>query len=600
MTENVPAATGAEADGDNNAQSGLPATRSDAGSQSRAVATTGGGIGGEDSPDMVDKEPSALKRMHPLVAGFNRLTMMRQFGLLVGLAASIALGLGVVLWSQRETYHPLMNSTNTFAAADVIQVLQNEKVNFDIDPASGVILVRQDDLHKARLAIAGAGLSNDQTVGYELLDDDQPLGTSQFMENARYMRALEGELARTIASMNQVRAARVHLAIPERSVFIRDRRQPTASVFTELHAGADMDVDSIRAIRNLVATSIPELKPENVSVVDQRGQLLSAQTETPEDELTDRQFQFTQRVEDNLLNQINSILGPVVGRDNFRAEVNADIDFTQVEQAEELYNPDLIALRSEQTIKEERIGEPEGGIPGALTNQPPGAATAPEQVDPNAPAAPVQPPSTSRDEATRNYEVDRTLSYTQFQQGRMRRLTVAVVVDDLVSTNPETGERVRESWSDEELQQLRVLVQDAVGFDPSRGDSVNIVNSGFRGDGPQVDDSPWYTQPWFWEIAKQILAGLFVLILVFGILRPALRSLLSRGEEDQEEDDLASLDVDEDSITDDKVTLSTADEYALPGPSEQFERQLDALRGLIAEDPGRVALVLKRWIMSND
>ncbi|WP_233252365.1 flagellar basal-body MS-ring/collar protein FliF [Saccharospirillum sp. MSK14-1] len=598
MTENVPAAAGNSSDdSDNNAQSGLPATADDTGSSSRAVATTG--AGSSDSPDLVDKEPSALKRMHPLVAGFNRLTMMRQFGLLVGLAASIALGLGVVLWSQRETYHPLMNSTNTYAAADVIQVLQNEKVNFDIDPASGVILVRQDDLHRARLAIAGAGLSNDQTVGYELLDQDQPLGTSQFMENARYMRALEGELARTIASMNQVRAARVHLAIPERSVFIRDRRQPTASVFTELHAGADMDIDSIRAIRNLVATSIPELKPESVSVVDQRGQLLSAQTENPEEELTDRQFQYTQRVEDNLLNQINSILGPVVGRDNFRAEVNADIDFTQVEQAEELYNPDLIALRSEQTIEEERIGEPEGGIPGALTNQPPGAAEAPEEVDPEAQNN-TPPPSTTRNEATRNYEVDRTLSYTQFQQGRMRRLTVAVVVDDLVSTNPETGELERENWTEEDLQQLRLLVQDAVGFDPSRGDSVNIVNSGFRGVGDAVEDSPWYTQPWFWEIAKQILAGLFVLILVFGILRPALRSLLSRGEEDEEEDDLASLDVDEDSITDDKVTLSTADEYALPGPSEQFERQLDALRGLIAEDPGRVALVLKRWIMSND
>lgn len=600
MTENVPAAAGnTSGDSDNNAQSGLPANRAeaDSGSPSRALATAG--AGGGDSPDLLDKEPSTLKRMHPLVAGFNRLTMMRQFGLLVGLAASIALGLGVVLWSQREAYHPLMNSTNTYAAADVIQVLQSEKVNFDIDPASGVILVRQDDLHRARLAIAGAGLSNDQTVGYELLDQDQPLGTSQFMENARYMRALEGELARTIASMNQVRAARVHLAIPERSVFIRDRRQPTASVFTELHAGADLDVDSIRAIRNLVATSIPELKPESVSVVDQRGQLLSAQTENPEDELTDRQFQYTQRVEDNLLNQINSILGPVVGRDNFRAEVNADIDFTQVEQAEELYNPDLIALRSEQTIEEERIGEPEGGIPGALTNQPPGAAEAPEEVDPAAQNN-TPPPSTTRNEATRNYEVDRTLSYTQFQQGRMRRLTVAVVVDDLVSTNPETGELVRENWTEADLQQLRLLVQDAVGYDPSRGDSVNIVNSGFRGVADAVDDSPWYTQPWFWEIAKQILAGLFVLILVFGILRPALRSLLSRGEEAEEEDDLASLDVDEDSITDDKLTLSTADEYALPGPSEQFERQLDALRGLIAEDPGRVALVLKRWIMSND
>lgn len=589
MTENVPAATGQSGAAGGEQDSSLPSTDR----QSRDVAAT-------ERADMMEKQESGLSRLHPLTVGFNKLTMMRQFGLLIGLAASIALGLGVVLWSQKETYRPLMNSANSYDASEVIEVLQANRIEFDIDPASGVVLVRQSDLHQARLAIAGAGLSDDQTVGYELLDQDQPLGTSQFMENARYLRSLEGELARTVASVNQVRTARVHLAIPERSVFVRDRREPSASVFVDLFAGAEMEADSVKAIRNLVASSIPELSPDNVSVVDQRGRLLSDQPENVEEEMTNRQFEYTQRVEQSLVNRINSILSPVVGTDNFRAEVSADIDFTKVEQAEELYNPDLIALRSEQTVNEERVGEAEGGVPGALTNQPPGAAEAPEEATEE--GAQNQPPTTTRNEATRNYEVDRTLSYTQYQQGRVRRLTVAVVVDNLAQTNPETGEAESQEWAEEDLERMRLLVQDAVGYDPSRGDSINVVNSTFRADDTPMEEPAWYTQPWFWTIVKQILAGFFVLVLVFGVLRPALRNLLSRGAEEQEaeEDALASLDIDEESITDDKVTLSTVDEYQLPGPSESFERQLDALRGLIAEDPGRVALVLKRWIMTND
>jgi flagellar M-ring protein FliF len=591
MTENVPAAqTNEMSVGNSMDDAGLPSTTQN----SSSMAT--------ERSDLMAKEDSGVSRLHPLVVGFNKLTMMRQFGLLVGLAASIALGLGVVLWSQKDTYRPLMNSTNSYDAKELIEVLQANKINFDIDPASGVLLVKQNELHQARLAVAGAGLSDDQTVGYELLDQDQPLGQSQFMENARYLRSLEGELARTIASINQVKTARVHLAIPKRSVFVRDQREPTASVFTELYAGAELDKNSVKAIRNLVSTSIPELQDKNVSIVDQRGRLLSDDEENLEEELTNRQFEYQRKVEETLLSRVNSILSPIIGGDKFQAEVAADIDFTKVEQAEELFNPDLIAKRSEQTIKEERVGETEGGIPGALTNQPPTDAEAPQEVD-GANAA-NEAPTSSRDEATINYEVDRTLSFTQFQQGRVRRLTVAVVIDDMEVTDPDTGEIVAQPWDEASILRLRTLVQDAVGYDPTRGDSINVINSAFMADDDSIEAPPFYAEPWFWEIAKQLLAGLFVLILIFGILRPAVRNLLTKGEDEQLESEedaaLAELDVDEDMIADDKVTLNSVDEYALPGPSESFERQLDALRGLIAEDPGRVALVLKRWIMNND
>lgn len=590
MSENMPATSSAAMTDTAEDSGSFPASDR----SGRAMAT--------ERTELMDKDASPNSMMHPIVAGFNKLTMMRQFGLLIGLAASIALGLGVVLWSQQESYRPLMNSANSFNAREVIEVLQTNRIEFDIDPASGVILVRQSDLHAARLAIAGAGLSDDQTVGYELLDQDQPLGQSQFMENARYLRSIEGELSRTIASINQVKTARVHLAIPKRSVFVSDQREPSASVFVELFAGADIDTNSVKAIKNLVATSIPELQAENVSIVDQRGRLLSDNENNLEDEMTNRQFEYQKRVENDLLARVNSILSPIVGSNAFRAEVSADIDFTKVEQAEELFNPDLIALRSEQVISEERVGEDPGGIPGALTNQPPTDAEAPE-VNPDGTAADTRP-TQSRDEATRNFEVDRTLSFTQFQQGRVRRLTVAVVVDDIRVTDPETGELIERTWDDEAIFRLRTLVQDAVGYDPARGDSINVVNTTFLAGDESLEEAPFYTQPWFWDIARQILAGLFVLVLVFGVLRPALRNILAKGEDElagsAEDAALAQLDVDEDLIADDKVSLSSADEFSLPGPSESFDRQLDVLRGLIAEDPGRVALVLKRWIMSND
>jgi len=590
MTENVPVAANTQMS---------PSKSSPDGNQ---LSSSNNAPAASERSDLIDKGDATESRMHPFVAGFNKLTMARQFGLLVGLAASIALGLSVVLWSQKDTYRPLMNSTNSFDARGLIEVLQANKVEFDIDPGSGVILVKQNDLHAARLAVAGAGLSDDQTVGYELLDESQPLGQSQFMENARYLRSLEGELARTISSINQIKTARVHLAIPKRSVFVRDQREPTASVFTELYASSELDKSSVKAIRNLVSTSIPELSAANVSIVDQRGRLLSDDEENREEELTNRQFDYQRKVEDNLLARVNSILSPIIGSNKFQAEVTADIDFTKVEQSEELFNPDLIAIRSEQTVKEKTAGDAQGGIPGALTNQPPVDATAPETL-PGGAAATTTPIST-RDEATRNYEVDRTLSFTQFQQGRVRRLTVAVVVDDISVVDPETGEFVDKEWDEAAILRLRTLVQDAVGYDVSRGDSINVINSTFMVQEEIEVLTPFYQEPWFWVIVKQILAGLFILILLFGLLRPAIRNLLAKGAKDQDESDedaaLANLDVDEYLIADDRVSLNSVDDFNLLGSTESFERQLEALRGLIAEDPGRVALVLKQWIMSND
>ena len=287
--------------------------------------------------------------------------MLRQLGLLIGLAAAIALGLAVVLFTQQETYKPLLTSANNYNTQEVIQLLQQEG-GFYHESCLRHCVGRSADLHRARLAIAGANLNSDPSTGFELLDQGQPLGTSQFMENKRYMRGLEGELSRTIASIRSIRNARVHLAIPKESVFVRDKRQPSASVMVELFAGGLLEPTQVKSIRNLVANSIPELSEEMVMITDQSGYLYEDNDTQTEDELTQKQFEYTQKREKDLLEKINGILIPILGADNFEARVNADIDFTKV--CQELYNPDT---KAERSVKfSEKTGQIDGEV-GRLT-----------------------------------------------------------------------------------------------------------------------------------------------------------------------------------------------------------------------------------------
>ena len=567
-----------------------------------AVANPAQNQSGDDtSSDLTTNEASvdSESNMHPVVAGFNKLSIVRQAAMLAGFALVIALTIAIFIWSKEPNYKPLINRMQDYNAQEIVEVLQREGFEFEIDPTSQVLMVRADELHDARLKLAAASLIDDKTVGLELLDNESNLGTSHFIETARYRRGLEGELARTIASIQAVRNARVHLAIPKQSVFVRDHRQPRASVFLELYAGATLHKDQVEAIVNLVSSSISEMDKGSVSVVDQKGNLLSKIEHDSQELLATKQLQYTERVEDSISSRVNSILKPVLGIENYKAEVSADIDFTVVEQSEETFNPDLIAVRSEQLINEQTVSGAEGGIPGALTNQPPGQAEAPEQIDP-ATGLPITPMD-KRSETTRNYEVDRTLSYKQQQVGRINRLTVAVVINDKQSLNAETGDMQFVPWAETDLARLEILVKDAVGFSAARGDSVNVINSPFMGKGEIELGSPeFWTQPWFWEIMKQVLAGLFLLVLIFGVIRPTINSIANKGRHDDDGMGLDELADADDEFDEDKVTLSGADNFLLPGASESFERQLDALKGLIAEDPARVAQVVIQWINAGD
>ncbi len=541
------------------------------------------------------------KAPNDLIQGLNGLSLFRQLGLMLGLAASVAIGFAVVLWSQGEDYMPLYADLTQIDPQEVINILQSNEIKFKVDEKTGALLVVSEQIHQARLKMAGAGINSDGSFGFELLDKEQPLGTSRFMESARFKRSLEGELARTITSIRAVRSARVHLATPKASAFIRDPRKPTASVFLDLYSGSGITNEQVRAIANLVSSSIPELALENVTVVDQFGNLLSNFEKSEEMAIANKQLDYTQKIEKRMAQRIGAILAPLLGEERFRAEVSADIDFTQVEQTDEIFNPDLPAVRSEQTVEEARGGSSVGGVPGALSNQPP--QNAQEQAAEHAGGN-----GSSRRQSVRNYELDRTISHTRHQLGRLRRLSVAVVVDNQWQTDAETGEQVSVPLDDATLTRLTGLVRDAVGYDASRGDSVNVVNSSFI-QKPEIAEEPvpelaLWEQPWVLAIGKQVMAVVFVLLLVFGILRPVMKSLSNSAREIREVEAQRALgELSGDfgaELGDETVTLSGGETLMLPGSDGNYENNINAIKGLVAEDPGRVAQVVKKWIAASE
>ncbi|KZY29188.1 hypothetical protein A3729_22680 [Oleiphilus sp. HI0043] len=310
---------------------------------------------------------------------------------------------------------------------------------------------------------------------------------------------------------------------------------------------------------------------------------------------------------EKVLNErITGILSPILGADRFRSEVSADVDFTQVEETEEFYNPDMQAVRSEQTLDEQRQMMTDGGVPGALANQPPAAGAAPEVAN-GAGAGEGGLPTNVRKQTTRNFEVDRTISYTRHQQGRLKRLTVAVAIDDIQNINPETGEVSYTTWTAEELERLTLLVRNAVGYSAARGDSVNVINTPFAPKFVEAVQEPEiWEQAWFKELVPKGIAMLFALIIIFTVIRPVFKNLSEAGAQAKElalagdEDGLAQMDAMSEGEAGERVTLSASDEFLLPGASEGFDRQLNALKGLIAEDPARVAQVIRQWVNVDD
>lgn len=535
---------------------------------------------------LVDSASTAATR-------FSTLPIPRQVGLLFGLAASVAIGVGVVLWSREASYQPLLHEISSRDAAEVIEVLKRNNIDFEVDKRQGTILVQSDEIQEARLKLAAEGLPRSASEGAELFAGNNTFNSSQFMENARYKQALETELARTISKFHDIKSARVHLAIPRESSFIRDNREPSASVFLDVYSGLELKKQTIASIVNLVASSIPNLSSTRVTVVDQNGQLLNEGGGQTLFSNTERFMDYRQTLEKQYVQKIQDILTPILGYGKVRAKVSADIDFTSFEQTQEMYNPEQASLRSEQAMEEKRTAGAKGaGVPGALTNMPPtNASLQPNKKAPPAPQAKPNAPqpnaenseaSDFRTQSTKNYELDKTISHTKNQPGSIKRLTVAVLVDDRQAFNPKTKKMEIKPLSKQEIDQIKMLVADTIGLNASRGDSLNVVNSHFVKPDPipQIPELHFWQKDSFWQIMKQVGAALFILGIVFGLLRPLFKTLAGSTKE-KEEEDLSNL--------------TYKNQEMLPHAND-YESQLSLLRQVVDKEPKRVAQVVKTWV----
>ncbi len=526
-----------------------------------------------------------------------RALFIRQIMFLFAIAGSVAVGVYVVLWSQKPNYSLLYGSLSEQDAAQVIESLQKSNIEYHVDQNSGAVMVASAKVHEARMKLAQEGLPKSASSGFSILNEEQKLGTSQFMEKARYQHALEKELALSISKVSAVKAARVHLAVPKESVFLRNRKAASASVLLDLYPGHRLEAGQVAAIANLIASSVPSLETSNVSIIDQYGHLMSQNNSSADLAVTSSQFQYVTQVENSYIERIENILIPLLGPDGVKAQVTAEMDFTSSEQTRESYNPDMPALRSEQ-VEEDRSssGKISGGVPGALSNQPAIDGTAPE-VAGNSEAADGKNQSgvgSSQSRATRNYELDKTISHTRSATGSLNRLSVAVVID-YKKTLGDKGKITRIEHTPEELDQITNLVKEAIGFNIIRGDRVNVMNSPFSVPDAiePLPEAPIWQQAWVWDIAKQVGGGLFVLFLVFGILRPAIKNMMNK-EITLHQSALTGPGGVAAQLTSDGEEHSTEMKAIESAP--EYDKSIHNVKEMVNTDPKLAAQVVRNWV----
>ncbi|WP_316364355.1 flagellar basal-body MS-ring/collar protein FliF [Candidatus Thiodiazotropha sp. CDECU1] len=533
---------------------------------------------------------------------------LRVIAVMVGFAASVALGVAVVLWTQKPSYSPLYGNLAHKDAVEIAQALQQAGIKYEIDQANGIVMVPSSELQNARMKLAGQGLPQSGSAGFELMQEDTGFSTSRLVESARYQRAIEGELARTIMTLTSVESARVHLANPKQSVFVRKRKFPSASVVLKLYSGRNLEKGQVEAVTHLVASSVPELDVSKVTVVDHKGRLLSSKNDSHEMELSTSQFEYTRELESHYKQRIEDILAPMLGRENLRAEVNADVDFTYVEKTQEYFNPDATALRSEQVNEQQSVLGEVQGVPGALSNQPPAAATAP-QVAGGAGADGGGTPVNTSKRATRNYELDKTISHTRLPTSRLRRLSVAVVVNHRYASTEDGAVETIERTA-EEITRISNLVKEAIGYDLQRGDSVQVIDEAFYVPAPPepLPEVPIWEEAWFWDTVRQVGGVLLALLLIFGVLKPVMTRLIKQVSIRHMPEGVAaaaggatgSLEGGMQGGGGGVMGALAEDDASLhlPGP-RSYEKTLDQARNMIEEDPKRVAQVVRKWIAED-
>lgn len=541
-----------------------------------------------------------------------------------GVAGLLAVLVALLLWGREPDYRVLFTGMTDKDGGAVLAALQQMNVPYR-HGEGGTLLVPADKVHEARLKLASAGLPKGGIVGFELMDNAR-FGQTQFQERTTYQRGLEGELTRSIMSLDAVETARVHLAIPQQTGFFREQQKPSASVLLTLRPGRSLDRAQLAGIVHLVSSSVPEMNPKAVSILDQSGALLSGPegANGHQGNLDAQQLAYVQQVERGLQQRVMDILEPVVGRENLRASVSADIDFSQTESTAESFRPNQgaepAAVRSLHSIEagaNPNAGPP-SGIPGAVSNQPPIAPTAPVNGA-SAPLQPTQPNSGNggavgaggRRENVINYEVDKTVRVTRNATGVVKRLTAAVVVNHRSSTDPK-GKVTAVPLSEEELDKLTSLVQESIGFSKDRGDSVRVVSAPFQAPAAdKTEELPLWRQPWVMELLRSaglpVALTLVALMLLLGVVRPALR------QPKPEAPALPPPGSQLDAVVDDPQALpEPAQEPALASATgakiaapllindTTDVHTLEQLRALAKEKPAVVAEILRGWFNKKE
>ena len=535
--------------------------------------------------------------------GFNRSMITNKLLLIVGIAVVVAVMIGAWLWTQQPDYRVLFANYQDKDGGAIVGALEQMNIPYKFSDGGGAILVPASQVHQARLKLASQGLPKGGNIGFELLET-QKFGVSQFVEQVNFQRALEGELERTIQSISAVEGARIHLAIPKSSVFVRDQQKPTASVMLNMHAGRTLDAQQVSAVVHLVASSVPELTVANVTVVDQSGNLLSdASKKQDGSSLDPSQLKYVDELQQNIVKRVESIIAPIVGSKNVHAEANAEIDFSTVEQANESYKPNQkpeeITMRSQQTSESLSASSTSAsGVPGALSNQPPPPASAPI----NAPAAPAvgaavlaATPTNSQKNSTTNFEVDKTVRYSQQSMGGVKRLSVAVVVNYKQVTN-KNGKIANQPLTEAEKKQVSDLAKQAMGFNEPRGDTLTVVNSSFVEPETEVIPAvPMWKQPDTIETGKLALRYIFGAIILFVLYRRLMKPMMTK---------LISEPKGLEQLTNQKSEKTVDGQPVSEAQRQQtvvgYKNNLEHAKQIAKENPKMVANIVTEWVSSND
>ncbi|MEM1261507.1 MAG: flagellar basal-body MS-ring/collar protein FliF [Pseudomonadota bacterium] len=546
------------------------------------------------------------------LGNIGRIPAVRQLILLIGVAGAVAAGFAVFLWAQGPDYRPVYQGLDGKDVSEVVASLNAAGIDNRVTDDGAGVMVPNSDLSRARLELAGQGLAGGSFDGMASLEEQSTFGVSQFMESARYQHALEAELARTIGNIRAVQEARVHLAVPRQTSFIRTRDLPSASVMVTLHRGQRLEAGQATSIVNLVAASVPNLTAGAVTVVDQQGNLLSDRSSDKQAGRHNYQFAATRELEALYRQRVIDLLAPVVGSERVRAEVVADLDFTVTEQTRESFDPGQTVVRSEALNESvnTKVGPDGVGIPGALSNQPveTGGAINGVQVDENG------TPLNRQTSATRNFEIDKTVSITRQPVGQIRRLSVAVLIDNspLVPLGGGEGDAEADDEesvvaepvvNEEDIAKLTTLIREAIGYNEARGDSVSVVAAAFLAREParEIEPLPLWKQPDILALARTVLGILLVAGIAFGIGRPFLRGLLATTViSTSQQAGAGTLEPATGEVLPAGTPLPNSANAFPAAPEYSYDQKIAAARSITNHDPARVAQVLKKWVANDE